>query len=202
MTDNHDDLSFKQLKSLYGSMDAEYTKVAKQYEFQCKGCKDNCCKTLFYHHTYIEYLYLLKGFEKVNKSKQKQIINNCILVSKEHQKVATNKKTHKIMCPLNYDNLCILYEFRPMICRLHGIPSEFTHPTHKIIYSPGCASGTLLFKDKGYILFERTPYYQKLAELEKQFRQKKKLVKKIKKTVAQMLINRHEGLSIIHNSKK
>ena len=168
-------------------MDSEYKKISDQYKFQCKGCKDNCCLTKFYHHTYIEYFYLLDGFKKLEKNKQDEITNISVLVDRKHQNAEVNQKTSSIMCPLNYDGLCILYEFRPMICRLHGIPNELNHPIRGSIYSPGCANGNSLFINKGYLPFDRTPYYRKLAKLEKKFRENQNLTGKIKKTVAQML---------------
>ena len=51
----------------------------------------------------------------------------------------------------------------------------------------GCEAG--LFHEKAYIQFDRTPFYQRMAQLETDCRQKSKKSDKIKETVAQMLLS-------------
>ena len=33
-------------------------------------------------------------------------------------------KKEKILCPLNRESGCCLYEYRPIRCRLHGVPEK------------------------------------------------------------------------------
>jgi hypothetical protein len=54
------------LAALFEQMDATYDAVAGQYGFQCHGCEDNCCQTRFYHHTLIEYLFLMEGINALD----------------------------------------------------------------------------------------------------------------------------------------
>ena len=93
------------------------------------------------------------------------------------------------MCPLNFDGRCILYAYRPMICRLHGIPHEFTRPDQRTLYGPGCEAFTKKYAQKGHIKFDRTPFYLAMAELEKDFKLKAGLTRKLKMTIAQMIIS-------------
>lgn len=49
------------------------------------------------------------------------------------------------VCPLLFDNRCLIYEFRPIICRTHGLPIMFTdHGERRLDYCPknlqGCKS--------------------------------------------------------------
>ena len=71
---------FDRLQQIFAAMDREYTNATKHYGFQCDGCIDNCCRTLFYHHTYLEYLYILAGFEKLDRQRQREIQSRAAVV--------------------------------------------------------------------------------------------------------------------------
>ena len=178
------------LKKLYKLMDDTYDEVANQYGFNCTGCKDNCCMTRFYHHTHIEREYLIKGFKSLEKEKQDEIIDKSLNVCKEIEKSELKGEQIRVMCPLNYDDLCILYDFRPMICRLHGIAHEIRRGPLPVNYSPGCEIFTELCEKKNidYIPFDRTPLYMKMALLEKSFKEAINEKDKIKMTVAEMIL--------------
>ena len=60
-------------------------------------------------------------------------------------------------------------------------------PGYQSVKSPGCDAG--LFSDKTYIKFDRTPFYQKMAQTEADYRKNIKMRGKIKESVAQMLIS-------------
>jgi hypothetical protein len=165
------------LNEIYQDMDSAYENVAKAYGFECTGCEDNCCKTHFYHHTLLEYLYLIKGFKALSYDQQKKI----------REKIAKKQN----ICILNFDGLCILYEFRPMICRLHGIPHFFTRPDGIKIRGKACAEFYAQFykvckEKKDNIIFDRTPFYKKMAELEKNIRKHTEINLKIKMTIRQI----------------
>jgi hypothetical protein len=61
---------------LFDEMDQAYTVVAGQYGFQCNGCADNCCLTRFYHHTLLEYLYLVEGLRTLEPDVRHTIYGN------------------------------------------------------------------------------------------------------------------------------
>jgi Fe-S-cluster containining protein len=179
-------LSFKALKDLYAAMDKNWNKVAAGYDFHCNGCEDNCCKSLFFHHTYIEKAYLIHGFKGLDQDKKEKILIRAKNYVKKNFPQGSEIKTLKIICPLNENGLCILYHFRPMICRLHGLPHELKKPGFDPVKGPGCDAG--LFDRKPYIKFDRTPFYQQMAQIEMKFRQDLNKTDKIKQTIAQMLI--------------
>lgn len=179
---------FAELKSLYSAMDQGYEAVAAKYGFQCSGCEDNCCFTRFFHHTCIEYLYLIKGFFQLDEVKQDEIRRTAAEVNEKVRCAEEKGETPRVMCPLNFDDQCVLYEYRPMICRLHGIPHEFNHPVQKNIRGPGCGDFDDQCGDMTYISFNRTLYYRKMADLERRLREKTGQTDKFKHTIAQMIM--------------
>ena len=58
---------------LFAQMDAAYDRTAAKAGFVCNGCKDNCCRTRFYHHTIIEYAYLTEGFKTLGPAKKNKV---------------------------------------------------------------------------------------------------------------------------------
>jgi hypothetical protein len=178
----------KDLKKIYAAMGHKYKEAADYYGFNCTGCLDNCCLTRFYHHTHIEYLYILEGYHALEEKKKIDVTNRAVEVCEKTAAADKKGKAVRLMCPLNLDGLCILYAYRPMICRLHGIPHELQRPGQKAVYGPGCEAFTQQCKEKGYFKFDRTPFYIEMVQLEKKFKQKTGTAKKFKKTIAQMLI--------------
>ena len=178
---------FNDLKSLYDQMDQRYDAVAGAYGFQCSGCRDNCCLTRFFHHTLIEFLYLRKGFADLDAKIQTELRLQASEVNEKVLQAEKNGNTPRIMCPLNVDGLCLLYAYRPMICRLHGIPHEFRHPARGRIFGPGCHEFEASCGNHSYIEFNRTPFYQQMAQLERGVRETSGITDRFKKTVAQML---------------
>ena len=170
-------------------MDKAWDKTAEHYHFQCNGCEDNCCKSLFIHHTYIEKAYILKGFQTLDNQMKSQVMENAHIYCDKTFSQENEIKSIKIMCPLNIEGLCILYDYRPMICRLHGLPHELCKPGFQSVKSPGCDAGKMAFNSKPYFPFDRTPFYQKMAAIEMDFRQTFQKTGKTKKTVAQMLVS-------------
>ncbi len=190
MTQNRYALFFKRLEILYGDMDSSYGNAATYYGFDCKGCMENCCLTRFYHHTHIEYLYLLEGLSLLAKETQIEAIKKAAAYNKKAIESDVKRKQARQMCPLNFDGLCILYNYRPMICRLHGVSHELKKPGRDIAYSPGCGEFARQCENKAYFSFDRTPFYIKMAQLEKDFKQRFDFTKKFKGTIAQMLTDK------------
>jgi Fe-S-cluster containining protein len=168
-------------------MDEAWSKIAALYQFQCTGCEDNCCKSLFFHHTHVEKAYLRHGFNQLEKVRKDEILSRAEEYCQKNFIENGTGKSRKIMCPLNENDRCILYPYRPMICRLHGLPHEIKKPGLPPLMGKGCSAGQ--FHGKAYIPFDRTLFYQNMARLEADYRQKSKKTGKIKETVAQMLLS-------------
>ncbi|OGQ92674.1 MAG: hypothetical protein A3J85_02395 [Desulfobacula sp. RIFOXYA12_FULL_46_16] len=172
---------------LYQSMDEIWNRIAALYQFQCTGCEDNCCKSLFFHHTHVEKAYLRHGFDQLEPGRKNEILSRAEDYCQKTFIENETGKSRKIMCPLNEKGRCILYLYRPMICRFHGLPHEIKKPGFPPLMGKGCSAGQ--FHDKAYIPFDRTPFYQNMARLEADYRQKSKKIGKIRETVAQMLLS-------------
>ncbi|MCP3874925.1 MAG: hypothetical protein GY699_17455 [Desulfobacteraceae bacterium] len=192
MTEINKNTIFESLALLYNTMDKTWDMVAHKYPFKCNGCEDNCCKSLFFHHTHIEKAYFLHGFNQLDQDKKEIILTKANIYYKktfpQDSKINGSKiKSLKLYCPANEDGLCLLYVFRPMICRLHGLPHELCKPGFKPFLSSGCNAGQ--FDDKPYIKFDRTPFYQQMAQIEIAFRNHSNKDGKIKQSIAQMLLS-------------
>lgn len=178
----------QRLKHIFAEMDRTYERAAKQYGFTCDGCQDNCCRTRFYHHTVIEYTYLKQGLMTLKTDMREQVKQRALTVIDAIEKAHDNPTAIRMMCPLNVDTRCILYPYRPMICRLHGIPHELQKPGQPSIKVPGCDTFDSRCGRKPYIPFDRTPFYQDMAKLEQDVRRSMGFTAKIKMSVAQMII--------------
>ncbi len=174
-------------------MDRKYQEAADYYGLNCKGCEDNCCLTRFYHHTLIEYLYIREGFNGLENKKQIEVKQRSLAVCRKTDEADKKGRPARQMCPVNFESLCVLYPYRPMICRLHGIPHELHRADQGIINSPGCDTFALKCSGKKRFKFDRTPFYMQIAALEKAMKQAAGMTQKIKMTVAQMIVTFDDG---------
>ncbi len=172
------------LSALFQKMDERYAATAAYYGFVCAGCTESCCETRFYHHTLLELMYLHRGLQTL-EPEARRIVCDCA------QKTArtVHSSAGRVMCSLNQDGQCLLYAYRPMICRLHGIPHELRHPVKGVIRSPGCHEFEAHHVQKPYAPFDRTPLYRELAQLESSLRQETGFREKIKMTIPEMIIH-------------
>lgn len=177
-----------QLKGVFREMDQHYADVAGRYGFRCSGCEDNCCLTRFYHHTLLELLLLWEGFSRLPPAHRERISDIARHVSRESERIAALGESPRIMCPLNEAGLCILYDARPMICRLHGIPHELKTPGRGVSRGPGCGAFEARCGQLPYLTFDRTPFYAKMAQLERQLQQAVAGPGKTRMTVAAMIV--------------
>lgn len=179
------------LAGIYSAMDKKYQDAANYYGFQCSGCTNNCCFTRFFHHTLLEYLYIKEGYDTLVHKKQAEVLRRALAVCRETDAAGEREMSVRIMCPLNFDGLCILYSRRPMICRLHGIPHELHRPGQGVISGSGCEVFMEQWKQNVNFKMNRTPFYAEMAALEKALREKVGMTQKIKFTVAQMIVSFH-----------
>jgi Fe-S-cluster containining protein len=197
LSDNLDDSILtpylERLQGILGNMDQQYAEAAKHYGFHCNGCEDNCCRTRFYHHTYLEFLYLLKGLRTLDLQKRREIQAKAERVCRETAKADQKGMPVRLMCPLNINERCTLYPYRPMICRLHGIAHELRKPGQNVIRGSGCRMFDLRYSNQNYRKFDRTPFYFEVAKLEYEFKQAVGLSSRIKLTIAEMIAGKAHG---------
>lgn len=90
----------------------------KEYIACTRGC-GKCCKKAQFPFTEIEFLFLLQGFFRLDKSLQEQIMLKI-------EKIISDKKVSKeekfrYDCPFLINNECSVYHYRGIICRSFGL---------------------------------------------------------------------------------
>ena len=179
-----------QIADLYRDMESAYDRTAKDLDFSCTGCPDNCCDSFFLHHTYTEWAYLWYGLKELDDNLLKTITkkaSDCVI---ESEASLAKEERPIIMCPLNLEGLCSLYSYRMMICRLHGVPATFTRPDGQQIHSPGCFRyQENISTENSPEPLDRTQFFQRLVNLELELLgNKRRSAPKVKLTIAQMIV--------------
>lgn len=141
---------FEQYENLVRQADQAFQHV-KQKHSDCVQCAlkcSDCCHALF-DLTLIEALYINYHFNKCVEEKKKNLILDeanhadraVYKIKKQAYKELENGKSEtdivksmaekRIRCPLlNQQNECILYDYRPITCRLYGIPLSINGASH------------------------------------------------------------------------
>lgn len=178
---------FRRMKAVYDAMDRAYGSAAEHYGFSCEGCEDNCCTQRFYHHTLAEYYYLFEGLMQAERELIRQMLVKARIVADSYQREIQAGRILPLMCPANFEGLCRLYEHRPMICRMHGLPHRFIRPDGREERGTGCKR----FEEtrKADFLVDRTALYTALAEVEKEIRARTLFRGRYSKTTAEMLLD-------------
>lgn len=179
------------LYEIYNNIDSEYERAANFYKFSCNGCETNCCDTVFYHHTLLEYFAVLEGFDNLSENAKTRALERAQSYVKTLNKYRGKESQIKIMCPLNFDGLCSIYKHRPLICRIHGLPGLLKHPKKGTQSFTGCKRFESINKKERKELIDRTPFYTQIATLEGQLRKSMDYLLKFSKTIAEMLIDRN-----------
>jgi Fe-S-cluster containining protein len=177
------------IDQLFRRMDRAYDQVAEQSGFKCRGCQDNCCLTRFYHHTLLEVLYIRSGLKSLPPDRMLRIRASAQSAIRQTTKLQQSKAPLRVMCPLNDAGWCVLYDRRPMICRLHGIAHTLQRPDGQVTSGPGCDDYYRQCGDSGSHTLNRTPFYVAMAELEGRLRAQLNYHRKIKMTVAEIIID-------------
>jgi Fe-S-cluster containining protein len=179
----------ERLRRLYADMDAAYAQAAAGYGFVCEGCEESCCRTRFYHHTLLEYLCLHDGYRALTVGRREQIRERAAAVAAQQARDPAAGADTTPLCPLNDAGRCGLYAHRPMICRLHGVPHELRPPGRAPTRGPGCAEFHRRCGRGVYHAFDRTPVYTAMARLESEFQQALGQRRRLRMTIAEMLLN-------------
>lgn len=187
MQDNNQEILDK-TKALFDKMHAAYDVVADNYGFSCEGCTDNCCVQRFFHHTHVEYQLLRAGMATLEPEVRDRIISRANMTVMSYMKELEAGELLPMMCPANIDGKCAVYEWRPMMCRLHGMPFRAPSRDGEKL-GEGCARFSALHPDS-VIRVDRKLFYPELAQLEMQFRMQNNLGGgKYVKTTAEMIVD-------------
>ena len=185
----HDPDCFDRVAAVYEQMDAAYAAAAGQSGFVCNGCEDNCCLTRFRHHTLAEYAYLRKGFESLEATLRHRAAARAQAYREALLEAESTGATFRHWCPLNEEGRCNLYAFRPMICRLHGLPHILRHPVRGLIQGPGCHIFEAQRSSSTTRPLDRSGIYKSLAGLERTARQATGFRLPVNMTIADMILD-------------
>lgn len=175
---------------VYDEIQQMYDQVASAINFSCEGCPDNCCDSYFLHHTYTEWAYLWEGLDQLPADKLaaiKQRAQDYVQQAKEADEAGQRPQ---IMCPLNEDGLCLPYQHRLLICRLHGVPASMTRPDGQQMDFPGCfRCQELVGENEEGPRMDRTRIFQKVISIEMDWLGvKRQVLPKVKMTIADMIV--------------
>lgn len=141
---------FVQYEALVQMVDAVFDRVKKEYpkEVFCREKCSDCCYALF-DLTLIEALYLkdrfLKQFQGMAKEEILQVADKTdrTLVKMKREafkkaksggdqlEIIAKMSQERVRCPLlRENNLCMMYDQRPITCRVYGIPTSTAGQSH------------------------------------------------------------------------
>jgi hypothetical protein len=183
----------QRLKKIYRALEEEYDEVARQLQFSCSGCPDNCCDSYFLHYTYVEWAYLWQGLRQLSPVQQREILRRAAEVVRLCREELAHGRRPVVMCPLNEDGLCVLYPYRLLVCRTHGVPAVMTRPDGKRLSFPGCYRCQEIVRtgenDVVVPFVDRTRLLQQLVVVENELLQGLHRPRpKIRLTIAEMLV--------------
>jgi hypothetical protein len=185
MTDNN---PFLALANLYEQMEEAYQRVATLLDFSCTGCPDNCCDSYFQHHTYIEWAYLRQGFTALPPERQALYRERARAALIQYQEALARDERPLVMCPVNDEGRCGLYQHRLLICRLHGVPASLTSPNGQQRQFPGCFRCQEITANQANLTtMDRTLFFKTMVSLEQAFLGNRCLPR-VRMTLAEMLV--------------
>ena len=141
---------FKKYEELVAMANTVFERVKKEYP-ECVTCKLECCDCCYalFDLSLIEGLYINYHFNKKFKGKERhRLIEKAnradreayrikkkayrdFKAGKKEDDILTDIAEKRIRCPLlNEQNRCDMYEYRPITCRLYGIPTTIGGSGH------------------------------------------------------------------------
>lgn len=188
------------MADLYLRMAQAYDLVARQLDFSCAGCADNCCDSYFQHHTYVEWIYLWVGIGELSAERRKALKTRAADYTVACEKALAKEERPQVMCPLNEEGRCSLYLHRLMICRMHGVPSSLTFPNGQIKKFPGCFRCQEIVGGRQALpSVERASLFRELVALEQELLgEQQGQLPKFKKTIAEMILLKPPTLPLPH----
>jgi len=194
----------REISEIYQTMQEGYDTIAAEITLACSDCSDNCCDSWFQHHTYSEWAFLWEGLSRLEKSVLERIRER----AKEYIRISSDelasRRRPQVMCPLNEDGLCILYQHRMLVCRMHGIPATMTRPDGQSMRFPGCFRCQEIVAGKypdenAAPAMDRTPLFRRLVAVESQLMgPQHHLYPRVRKTIAEMIVEGPPSLPIPH----
>ncbi|MFC1524458.1 YkgJ family cysteine cluster protein [Thermodesulfobacteriota bacterium] len=137
---------FKELLGLHAAVDVAFRNLKEQYpdEVCCRpGCVD-CCHACF-DISFVEAALISFGFQRMNDMEKRQEVLQRAKTAgleieeqlsnlpekRENREVLEQFSLWRIRCPLlGDDQQCSLYDYRPVTCRVYGLPTAIGGQGH------------------------------------------------------------------------
>ncbi|MCD6139289.1 MAG: YkgJ family cysteine cluster protein [Deltaproteobacteria bacterium] len=170
--------TFNKYEALVAQTDKLFSNIQDAYK-DCVRCKIYCCDCCYavFDLTLIEAVYINYHFQKsLSKTDQRQVLARAEKADRRFyqikhklqkmylrqgmssEEVLLHLARERAACPLlNSDNLCDLYKWRPITCRLYGIPTSIggvAHICEKSGFKEGTAYPTVNLDNVNTRLFE------------------------------------------------
>jgi Fe-S-cluster containining protein len=134
---------FERYSRLQDGTSRLFEKISQEHE-ECVACKlgcSDCCHAMF-DLSLVEAVALNQSFAQLPETKRQQVLIQADKADREAFRIKKElfKKSEagaavedllqeagkvRIRCPLlDEDDTCVLYEYRPLTCRLYGIPMQ------------------------------------------------------------------------------
>ena len=144
------DKHFVKYEAVVNMVDQVFERVKKEFpkEVFCREKCSDCCYAIF-DLTLIEALYLnhkfnekFSGREKADLiaiadktdrtlAKMKREAYKKVKDGADQLEIVGKMSQERVRCPLlGENNLCLMYEFRPITCRVYGIPTSTAGASH------------------------------------------------------------------------
>lgn len=94
----------------------KYFEAQKDYIFCKEGCA-GCCQVGEYPTSELELMYLVAGYQGLDKETQDKIAENIDEIKAKRSQ--SGEKMYQ--CPFLINNRCAVYNNRTLICRTHGL---------------------------------------------------------------------------------
>lgn len=141
---------FVKYEAVVSMVDQVFDRVKKEYpkEVFCREKCSDCCYAIF-DLTLIEALYLNHKFneqfsgtekadllaiaDKTDRTlvKMKRDAHKKVQDGADQLEIVAKMSQERVRCPLlGENNLCLMYEFRPITCRVYGIPISTAGASH------------------------------------------------------------------------
>ena len=131
---------FDAYRQLAREADAAFARVKEQYGdlVRCKqGCND-CCFAVFEMHP-VEAVLIARSFKLLKRKERREVIRRAEKArerlremkerlakaseARESQERMLALSRERLECPLHHKGGCVLYEHRPITCRIYGAPT-------------------------------------------------------------------------------
>ena len=167
---------FEPYDRLFSRADKSFERIATEYPdcISCKpGCAD-CCHAVFGLFL-IEAVFLKHDFDQLGEKEKQAALKRGLAAEKEFKTLertlsefkddphmsAYSMARARIRCPLlSDDDACILYPYRPITCRVYGIPTMIQRV-------PRICGSTGFKKDQAYPIFNMDGVQKELFQLSK-----------------------------------